>query len=198
MSESEEEAIIEGQTDLAMLQEKALDHFYDGQELAGDGDEAGGRAQLDKAVRICERVAAIGWTAGSVEQLGIGPPFGLIGSAAMNCIGEQELDQAVKHHCPLGGAVLSAEVLRPAKAAFTRAVSFWPANPSAKINLAHVAREEGRPAAAAEFLDCVAALLPPGLLDAGTAAGGGGVSRRRDCHSAAPPSTFSRCFSSDG
>ena len=26
----------------------------------------------------------------------------------------------------------------------------------------------------------------------------GGCSRRRDCHSAAPPSTFSRCFNSDG
>ena len=26
----------------------------------------------------------------------------------------------------------------------------------------------------------------------------GGTSRRRDCHSAAPPSNFSRCFNSDG
>ena len=28
--------------------------------------------------------------------------------------------------------------------------------------------------------------------------GGGASSRRRDCHSAAPPSAFSRCFNSDG
>eukprot|EP01051_Picozoa_sp_SAG22_P004679 SAG22_NODE_258_length_13522_cov_6.989496_4_plen_436_part_00 len=161
------------------LQGEALDHFYNGQDLADAGDPAGSRKQLELAVAICEssEAAAQPWKSAPSpwQQLGVGPPFELIGSAALNCIGEQELDRAVADNGAVGGAVLSPRALRPAAQAFARAVRLWPENLAAKINLAHLAREQGRPALAVEHLtSCVAAIGAAGCGATGSGSDGEG------------------------
>ena len=78
------------------LQQAALDHFYNGQDAANAGNNAGSRAELQLAVGICEKAGRRNkhrrgdhWQAADSlwHRLGVGPPFELIGSAAWNCIG---------------------------------------------------------------------------------------------------------------